>query len=58
MFQTDLLGEYQQALRTGLTPAEVARIAQMGFEYSFLASEEKQSLIETFRTQRRLLRLI
>jgi aminodeoxyfutalosine deaminase len=35
MFETTLRGEYENAARMGLTDAELSRIVEMGFEYSF-----------------------
>ena len=52
MFHTDLVAEYGQALRLGLQPGELARIAEMSFEFAFLPPEEKQPLLEAFRAQR------
>ena len=41
MFHTTLLNEYENAGKMGLTENELLRLAEMSFEYSFAAEEEK-----------------
>lgn len=49
MFGTDLVLEYLNAMETGLTPKQTARIAEMAFEAAFLPQAEKDALVEKFR---------
>lgn len=58
MFRTSLSQEYRLALGLGLKLSDLARIAEMGFEFSFLPKPEKQALLETFRSQKDSLGLI
>jgi aminodeoxyfutalosine deaminase len=43
MFHTTLKDEYANAACMGLQESELARLVQMGFEYSFLSEHEKQA---------------
>ena len=58
MFRTSLSHEYRLALGLGLRFSDLARIAEMGFEFAFLPESEKQALLETFRSRRGSLGLI
>ncbi len=58
MFHTTLLGEYGLGPRLGLNPAQMMRIAEMGFEFAFLPAEEKRSLREAFRARTKPLGLV
>ncbi len=49
MFGTDLVLEYLSALEAGLTLADLARVAEMGFDAAFLPPEEKSALAAKFR---------
>lgn len=53
MFRTSLNGEYTIGQALGLSLAELARIAEMGFECAFLPSEEKRRLLEAFQARRK-----
>src|ERR1700686_120253 len=44
MFHTNLLSEYENALRMGLEEAELKRIAKMSFEYGFISEHDKVAL--------------
>ena len=58
MFHTNLVSEYRLASELGLKPAELTRIAEMGFQFAFLPEHEKQALLETFRAKTTALGLI
>jgi len=57
MFQTNLLDEYAQATRTGLTEAELVRLAAISFEAAFLPEDEKALLRARFQAARARLNL-
>jgi adenosine deaminase len=50
MFETTLSDEYSHMHRAGLTPAELVRLAENGFKYSFLPPEEKRAMLEKFHS--------
>jgi adenosine deaminase len=50
MFETTLSDEYGYASGMGLTNAELLRLAQNSFEYSFLPPEEKRAMLEAFHS--------
>ncbi len=58
MFGTELVLEYLNAMETGLTLKDLARIAEMGFEAAFLARAEKDALVAKFREVIRSQRLL
>jgi len=58
MFQTDLRGEYENALQMGLPISTLLQLARAGFEHSFLPAAEKNALIETFDREASRLGLI
>jgi aminodeoxyfutalosine deaminase len=58
MFHTRLTREYALGLRMGLRPDELVRIAEMGFEFSFLPTEEKAALLSEFRARAAALGLL
>ena len=58
MFHTDLVREYSLGLQLGLRPAELADIAEMGFEFAFLPAEERRALLDGLRRKRNPLRLV
>ena len=58
MFHTDLLSEYRLSLDLGLGPGELVRIAEMGFEFAFLPTQEKQAFLRSLRAKTRAPRLI
>ncbi len=49
MFHTALNREYALAARMGLSPAELVRLAEHSFEFSFLLPDEKSTLLADFR---------
>lgn len=49
MFETSLLREYELASRSGLSRAEVVRLAQSGFEHALMPETEKQRYISALR---------
>jgi aminodeoxyfutalosine deaminase len=50
MFETTVSEEYGYASRMGMTNAELVRLAEASFEYSFLPLEEKRAMLETFHS--------
>ena len=58
MFHTDLVREYSLGLQLGLSPAELADIAKMGFEFAFLSADERRGLLDNLRRKRNPLRLV
>lgn len=58
MFRTHLFQEYEQALRTGLSSADLLHIARSGFEHAFLPETEKTAFLETFRSETDRLALV
>lgn len=50
MFGTDLVLEYLNAMETGLTIQQIARMGEMAFEAAFLPQAEKETLAAKFRT--------
>jgi len=44
MFHTTLLAEYENATKMGLSETELARLAEMSFEHSFLSQDDKLAL--------------
>jgi len=58
MFHTDLLSEYGLSLDLGLGAGELVRIAEMGFEFAFLPTQEKQAFLRSLRAKTRAPRLI
>ena len=57
MFHTDLISEYKHAAALGLSPRDLARLARMSFEASFLPPEEKRAFLDVFDTRARELAL-
>jgi adenosine deaminase len=49
MFETSLEDEYAVASGMGLSTTELIRIAEAGFERSFLSADEKRSYLQAFR---------
>ncbi len=58
MFHTTLLDEYNLGPHLGLWPRELARIAEMGFEFAFLPALEKEALLQAFRARAKALGLL
>jgi len=50
MFETTVSEEYGYASGMGMTNAELVRLAEASFEYSFLPLEEKRAMLETFHS--------
>jgi len=50
MFETTLCDEYVHTHKMGLTTAELVRLAEASFEYSFLVPEEKRALLDKFHS--------
>jgi len=51
MFYTDLVNEYMQAARLGLTLQQLAQLAAMSWEAAFLPQNEKSALLAAFWRQ-------
>jgi aminodeoxyfutalosine deaminase len=49
LFHTDLLTEYSKAASLGLSNTELLHLAEMSYETSFLAPDQKQKYISQFR---------
>jgi aminodeoxyfutalosine deaminase len=49
MFHITLLGEYENALRMGLSEDELLRLASLSFDHAFLPEAEKQALFRPGR---------
>ncbi len=58
MFHTDLTSEYRFGLGLGLKLEQLARIAEMGFEFAFLPQHEKQALLRAFQLKTSSLGLV
>jgi aminodeoxyfutalosine deaminase len=50
MFETTLLREYLLAHSMGLTPPELLRLAEAGFQHAFLPEQERRALIDAIRS--------
>jgi adenosine deaminase len=50
MFETSLEDEYAVAFGMGLSTPELIRIAEAGFEHSFLPEDEKRGYLQALRT--------
>jgi len=48
MFEADLISEYVHAADLGITPEQLANIAEASFQAAFLPAREKNSLLESF----------
>jgi len=50
MFETTVSDEYFRAHQMGLTPVELVRLAEAGFQHSFLPADQKRAMIEQFHS--------
>jgi aminodeoxyfutalosine deaminase len=48
MFEADLISEYVHAAELGITPTQLAHIAEASFRAAFVPAAERNSLLETF----------
>jgi len=50
MFDTTVSDEYRHMHRMGLTSGELVRLAEAGFQHSFLGPEEKRAMLDKFHS--------
>lgn len=51
MFETSLTQEYAHVQDMGVTRAEIIQLAEAGFAHAFLPADEKQSMLDQFRSR-------